>query len=119
MIVEIFLAGLGAILGTILRFVLLEFAPRWFGPASNWMVFCINMLAVLIMGWAYGMTLSLDVATFLQAGIAGGLSTFSAPIVELTEGLANPANRWRVLIRILALFAFGLLFFWVGFVLGR
>ncbi|KRN31780.1 fluoride efflux transporter FluC [Weissella halotolerans] len=118
MVVQVIMAGIGAILGTVVRFVLLEFAPRWFGPASDWMVFCINMLAVFIMGWAYGLTVSLAVGTFLEAGIAGGLSTFSAPIVELTEGLANPATRWRVLVRMVALFSFGLMFFWLGYIIA-
>ncbi|MDR3241154.1 MAG: CrcB family protein [Lactobacillaceae bacterium] len=91
----ILMAGFGAIFGSILRFALLNLAPRVFGAASAWMVMVINLSAALLIGITFGLHLSELTNTFCATGILGGYSTFSAPIVELADSLSDPSQRWR------------------------
>lgn len=94
---QIVVAGLGAIFGSMARFSLLELAPKVFGKASAWMVMVINLSAALLIGFAYGMQLPVMQNTFWATGILGGYSTFSTPIVALANGLQNPGERFNII----------------------
>ena len=104
---QIVVAGLGAIFGSMARFSLLELAPKVFGKASAWMVMVINLSAALLIGFAYGMQLPVMQNTFWATGILGGYSTFSTPIVALANGLQNPGERVNIIGQTLLAFVWG------------
>lgn len=102
----ILLAGFGAIFGSILRFLMLELANRWFGDIAIWMVMIINLSASLLIGIAFGMHLQAGVNVFWATGILGGYSTFSAPIVELADALEKNDRSQRNLVELKIIIAF-------------
>lgn len=118
MLIQVGLAGLGAVIGSMGRFSLLEIAPKVFGTASDWMVMVINLTAAFLIGILFGMHLPVLQNTFWATGIMGGYSTFSTPIVELANGLPNQSERTRVLLKTVLAFAGGVPVLLVGFWLG-
>ncbi|TYC50158.1 camphor resistance protein CrcB [Weissella muntiaci] len=102
----ILLAGFGAIFGSILRFLMLELANRWFADIAIWMVMIINLSASLLIGIAFGMHLQAGVNVFWATGILGGYSTFSAPIVELADALEKNDRSQRNLVELKTIIAF-------------
>lgn len=110
----VLLAGLGAIIGSILRFVLLEWAPRLFGPAASWMAMAINLTGALLIGYVFGLHLQSDNYAFIATGILGGYTTFSAPIVELADGFTNRSELGLALIKTIFMFGGGILFLLLG-----
>ncbi|MCM0583352.1 CrcB family protein [Weissella diestrammenae] len=95
----IWMVGIGAGIGSIARLYLLEVAPKIFGQGRNWMVMLINLLAALLMGFLFGLHLNQASSLFWMTGILGGFSTFSAPIVELADGLLEQSQRMGVLLK--------------------
>lgn len=114
MMIAILFSGLGAMIGSGIRFLLLEFANHYFHHGKSWMVMGINLTAAFIMGIFTGLNLHSALGTFCMTGILGGYSTFSAPMVELLDALSKPSERWRVLIKILIEFIFGVLLVMLG-----
>jgi|GEM_PF-3558231 len=119
MVEQILIAGLGAVVGSWGRFSLLEIAPRIFGRASGWMVMVINLSAALLMGITYGLSLTLSWHTLLAAGVIGGYSTFSSPIVTLADGIKVPGDRGIALGQTLLTFIGGIPVLLLGIWLGQ
>ncbi|KRN76241.1 fluoride efflux transporter FluC [Weissella minor] len=115
----IIVAGIGAAIGSMARFTLLEMASKLMGSASGLMVLIINLLAALVAGIVYGIHAPLLDNTFLAAGIIGGFSTFSAPIVDLADGLSAPGQSGYAILRMAVLLIGGLLIFQVGVLLTK
>ncbi|MGN1294211.1 fluoride efflux transporter FluC [Weissella soli] len=108
MMVQVVMAGGGAFFGSIGRYALLQWAPKWFGKASKWMVMVINLSAAFLIGLAYGLKLGDVASAFWMAGILGGYSTFSAPIIELVDALQAPSELPLVVGKTVLAFAGGL-----------
>ena len=117
---EIMLTGLGAMCGSLIRFGLLTVAPRWFGKLADLMVVCINLLAALGMGIVVVLILPDWLHTILAPGILGGLSTFSAPIVDIADAIQKPHGPHQMLIfKTIMTFIGGLIIFWLGMQIGQ
>ncbi|QIL50377.1 hypothetical protein G7084_03020 [Weissella coleopterorum] len=94
----IFMAGLGAGVGSILRFFMLDQLTRVSQLSTSWMVVIINLLAAFGMGYLSGLSLVLPWHTMVTTGIMGGFSTFSTPINELAQVLGNDDQSKRKLV---------------------
>ncbi|XZO07457.1 CrcB family protein [Weissella paramesenteroides] len=117
---EIMLTGLGAMCGSLIRFGLLTVAPRWFGKLADLMVVCINLLAALGMGIVVVLILPDWLHTILAPGILGGLSTFSAPIVDIADAIQKPHGPNQMLVfKTIMTFIGGLIIFWLGMQIGQ
>ncbi|MDR3189844.1 MAG: CrcB family protein [Lactobacillaceae bacterium] len=116
---QILIAGLGAMVGSWLRYGLLTIAPRVFGPAKSWMIMVINLSAALLIGITFGMHLSTLQNAFWAVGILGGYSTFSAPIVELADAFSHPGELPMVLTKILIAFIGGVPILLIGVWVGK
>lgn len=117
---EIMLTGLGAMCGSLIRFGLLTVAPRWFGKLADLMVVCINLLAALGMGIVVVLILPDWLHTILAPGILGGLSTFSAPIVDIADAIKKPHGPHQMLVfKTIMTFIGGLIIFWLGMQIGQ
>lgn len=117
---EIMLTGLGAMCGSLIRFGLLTVAPRWFGKLADLMVVCINLLAALGMGIVVVLILPDWLHTILAPGILGGLSTFSAPIVDIVDAIQKPHGPHQMLVfKTIMTFIGGLIIFWLGMQIGQ
>ncbi len=118
--VEIMLTGLGAMMGSLIRFGLLTVAPRWFGKLAELMVVCINLLAALCMGVVVVLILPGWMHTILAPGVLGRLSTFSAPIVDIADAIQKPHGHHQMLIfKTIMTFIGGLIIFWLGMQIGQ
>lgn len=117
---EIILTGIGAAIGSLMRFGLLTVAPRWFGNLSELMVVCINLLAAFFMGMTLSMVAPDWIHTILVPGILGGFSTFSAPIVDIADAMQKrTSNRRLLIIKTLLTFVGGLIVLWFGACVGN
>lgn len=117
---EIMLTGLGAMCGSLIRFGLLTVATRWFGKLADLMVVCINLLAALGMGIVVVLILPDWLHTILAPGILGGLSTFSAPIVDIADAIQKPHGPHQMLVfKTIMTFIGGLIIFWLGMQIGQ
>lgn len=117
---EIMLTGLGAMCGSLIRFGLLTVAPRWFGKLADLMVVCINLLAALGMGIVVVLILPDWLHIILAPGILGGLSTFSAPIVDIADAIQKPHGPHQMLVfKTIMTFIGGLIIFWLGMQIGQ
>lgn len=116
---EIILTGIGAVIGSLIRFGLLTVAPRWFGNLSELMIVVINLLAAFFMGMTLVMVAPEWLHTFLAPGILGGLSTFSAPIVDIADAIQKHIGDKRLLLfKTLITFVGGLVVLWFGTCVG-
>lgn len=117
---EIVLTGIGAVIGSLIRFGLLTVAPRWFGNLSELMVVVINLLAAFFMGMTLVLIVPEGLHTFIAPGILGGLSTFSAPIVDIADAIQNHTGDQRLLLfKTLLTFVGGLIVLWFGTCIGN
>lgn len=110
----ILISGIGAAIGSVLRFGCLELASKWFGRLGDFMFLGINLIAAALAGVVYGLQPSLFANTFLASGIIGGFSTFSAPIVGLADNIRLADKRWLAIGRMFLLIIGGLLCFKLG-----
>ncbi|PWF99474.1 fluoride efflux transporter FluC [Levilactobacillus bambusae] len=72
------LAGLGATLGALSRFEIMNlFKPLNARMAIPYSTLLINLGGSFILGWLTGISPTIEWQTFLGAGFCGGLTTFS------------------------------------------
>lgn len=117
---QVIITGIGAIVGSLVRFGLLQLGSKYFGVFSDLMVVFINLLAAFLMGIVLGIEIPKDIYTFLAPGILGGLSTFSAPIVDIADAIETHGNHdWLVLGKTIVTFGGGLIIIWLGMQIGN
>jgi CrcB protein len=112
-------AGLGAIVGSVLRFLMLENAEKFLGRNSVWMVMIINLSSAFVMGIFLGKGLEGGVSAFWATGILGGYSTFSAPVVEFVDALESHVDRGRGLAKLVFAFVGGIPVLILGAIIGQ
>ncbi|AVH74877.1 fluoride efflux transporter FluC [Weissella koreensis] len=95
MILKILIVGMGAAIGSMLRFYMLDRLTKVSNLSNSWMVVIINLLAAFGMGYLSGLSLSYPWHTLVTSGIMGGFSTFSTPMNELAQSL-NQDNRKQI-----------------------
>lgn len=109
MVLTILMAGIGAAVGSILRFYMLNHLTELSRLSASWMVVIINLLAAFGMGYLSGLSLALPCHVLVTTGIMGGFSTFSTPINELAQALNNDNAKQRnlVLLKTVIMFILG------------
>ncbi|RRG17376.1 camphor resistance protein CrcB [Weissella viridescens] len=110
----ILISGVGAAIGSVMRFGCLEIAPRLFGRWGDFMFLAINLVAASLAGIIYGFQPTLFDNTFFASGMIGGFSTFSAPIIDLADNIGHANQRWPAIGRMVVLIVGGLLCFQMG-----
>jgi len=83
----ILLAGAGAFLGTVSRFLTSRYFAAFFPSSFPWGTFVVNVVGCFIIGLIYGISekgnfLSTEWRIFLTVGFCGGFTTFSAFAAE-------------------------------------
>lgn len=86
------LVALGAALGGTLRFTAGHHLDRRF----PWGTVAVNLLGSLLLGTVSGAGLTGDAAAMLGAGFCGGLTTYSAFVVQAHD--AGPRRGWGVVL---------------------
>lgn len=95
MILKILIVGMGAAIGSMLRFYMLDRLTKASNLSNSWMVVIINLLAAFGMGYLSGLSLPVPWHTLVTSGVMGGFSTFSTPMNELAQSL-NQDNRKQI-----------------------
>ncbi|MBC6499429.1 CrcB family protein [Weissella confusa] len=98
MLIQVGLAGLGAVIGSMGRFSLLEIAPKVFGTARLLIqvpdfplsTLVINLTgtflsAFLVVVWSKKITLAQPVADFIMVGVLGAYTTYSTAILDMVK----------------------------------
>lgn len=114
----LWLAGLGASIGAVLRYAVTNFVKRiW---KYNWPLptLLINLSGALILGFVFGMKVLPTTYALVGTGILGGYTTFSTMNVELL-GLMHKWNSKSFWTYFLLSYAGGLILVFAGFYLGR
>lgn len=111
--VMIIMASLGAAVGSVARFLI---QTRFTAHAER-TILGINWLAALMAGIMVGLQLTPVVNTLMMAGVIGGFSTFSGPIIKLADSLGDASKRWGAIRDIVILFAGGIILFDLGYLL--
>lgn len=83
MTTNIILVGIGAMLGSILRYLATHFIQATVPSAFPYGTFAVNILGCLLIGIVFGLSeryewLSPELRVFLAVGFCGGFTTFSA-----------------------------------------
>jgi fluoride exporter len=81
--IKIFIVGVGGFLGTVFRFMLIEWVHKFLNnPWYPYGTLTVNVIGSLLMGFLAGLAqnkglLSPEMRLFLMIGILGGFTTFS------------------------------------------
>lgn len=116
------LAVLGAA-GTLARYWLDGVVQRWFGIKFPWGILVVNVLGCFLFGavWTMAeerMTLSKETRFIILTGFMGAFTTFSTFSFQTGEFLRN-AQWWLAFANVAAQIVLGLIFLFLGMVVGR
>ncbi|WP_265487254.1 fluoride efflux transporter CrcB [Lactobacillus sp. PV012] len=81
----IFLAGIGAILGAVLRYAITNYGKKHWSTFLPYATLLINLSGALLLGVVYAKNLSPFIYALLGTGVLGGYTTFSTLNVELLK----------------------------------
>ncbi len=114
-LIEFLLVGLGGFLGAILRyFIALRLNSSERIPVGTLIV---NLVGASLVGFVFGLELSMIWTFFLAFGLAGALTTFSTMNKELVELWQNNYKK-EALFYIIATYCGGILLALLGYYLG-
>jgi len=108
----IIVASFGAAIGSVARFLL----QTRFTAYAERTILGINWFAAFLAGIMVSLQLPPVMHTLMLAGIIGGFSTFSGPIIKLADSLGDVKKRWSAIGDILVLFVGGIVLFHLGYV---
>ena len=122
MLKSILLVGTGGFAGSALRYVISRFLDTSTTSGFPFGTFIVNILGSFLIGIIIASALSnnLDQSTklLLATGFCGGFTTFSSFSYEFFSLLQNEHTGYAFLYAG-ASFGLGLLFVWLGFILGK
>lgn len=123
MVKTLILIGTGGAIGSILRYLSAVLVNKYFSGAFPLATFCINMLGCLLIGIAMAIIekqswAGNDFKFLFVTGFCGGYTTFSAFAHE-NISLINGNNTLMAFMYIGASVIAGLLFVWLGILLGK
>lgn len=117
MIVIIACAGIGAIFGALIRYVITDYGKKHWGDNFPWATLMINLSGAFLLGVFFSLHFSSLPYTLLGTGVMGGYTTFSTLNVELLNELKQKARKKFWIYGICSyLGGFGLVF--LGFLIG-
>lgn len=113
-------AGLGGVLRYLLSTALQSFSSGWGFPVGT---FAVNMLGCLLIGFLAQLSetkvvLAPELRLFIFVGILGGFTTFSSFGYETFQLMRDGEYLYAACNAVLQV-VLGLLFVWIGVVLGR
>ncbi len=118
--IKLFVVGIGGFLGTVFRFLLIEWVHRILNnPWYPYGTFAVNVLGCLLIGFLGGLAenrgmLSSEIRLFFLIGILGGFTTFSSFGYE-TLALLRDAQMLAAVMNVVLHIAFGLGSVFVGY----
>jgi CrcB protein len=121
---NVLLAGLGGMIGSILRYLLNTAVYNWLAyPVFPYGTFIINMIGCLLIGFFGGFTefregLSPELRVFIFIGILGGFTTFSSFGYE-TFNLLRDGQVLFAFVNVMLQVIIGLSAVWLGFIVSR
>lgn len=121
---NIIIAGLGASLGAILRYLITNYGKKhWEELKKHYLnlpfpTLFINLTGTLILGILFGMKVNPFFYALVGTGVMGGYTTFSTLNTELV-GLYHSKNYSGLVLYALASYVGGLILVYVGYYLGR
>lgn len=112
----VWLAGLGAALGAVLRYEVTAVGKKlgW----EFWITALINLSGAFLLGLLFGLGSSKGIYAFIGTGILGGYTTFSTMNSELVSLLKGHDYR-NLLYYLLVTYLGGLILVYGGWYLGR
>ena len=114
--------ALGGAIGASARYLVSGWMGAWFGPGFPWGTFFANVSGSFLIGIVLvlvdGGALPAGARPFLAVGILGGYTTFSSFSYE-SLGLITDSGIFLALLNTLGQLALGLIFVYLGVVVGR
>lgn len=115
---KILLLAAGGSLGTILRYLVYQFADKYLNPHIPWGTLLVNLIGSFLIGLAWGsmekLALTPALRFFLIIGVLGSFTTFSAFAYDSFYLFNQGQVRW-MLINLLLNNVLGLLLCGIGF----
>lgn len=121
---NILLAGLGASVGSIIRYAITNYGKKFFKKRKNRYTdlplptLLINLTGAFILGFIFGIKVSPFIYTLVGTGILGGYTTFSTLNTELV-GLFHNKNYYGLIWYASTSYLGGLILVFLGFYLGK
>ena len=121
---HVLLAGLGGMLGTILRYLLNTAVYNWFEyPVFPYGTFIINIIGCIVIGFLSGLAefreaFTPELRVFVFIGILGGFTTFSSFGLE-TFNLLRDGQMLSAFLNVSLQLILGLGAVWLGFASAR
>lgn len=121
---NVVLAGLGAVIGALLRYIITNYGKRHWKiigkKFSNLPIptLLINLTGSLILGAVFGIGSNIFIYSFLGTGVLGGYTTFSTLNTELIA-LFESKNYRGLLSYALCSYLGGICLIFVGYYLGQ
>ncbi|GAA3632323.1 fluoride efflux transporter CrcB [Lactobacillus hamsteri] len=115
---EIVTAGLGAILGAVIRYAITNCGKKNWPKNFPYATLLINLTGAFLLGFIFALKLPVFIYAFLGTGILGGYTTFSTLNVELL-GKLKAKNYSVFWIYLIASYLGGLVLVFIGFAIGK
>ena len=114
--------ALGGAIGAAFRYLVSGWLGAWLGPDFPWGTFFANISGSFLIGIVLALvdvgTLPAGARLFLAVGVLGGYTTFSSFSYE-SLGLVADGSVFLALLNVFGQLAAGLVFVYLGVVLGR
>lgn len=115
---EIVTAGLGAILGAVIRYAITNYGKKNWPKNFPYATLLINLTGAFLLGFIFALKLPVFVYAFVGTGILGGYTTFSTLNVELLGKLKD--RNYKVFwIYLITSYLGGLGLVFIGFAIGK
>lgn len=118
MLKVIFSAGIGAILGAILRYAITNYGKKHWSQNFPWATLLINLSGALILGFIFALNLKDSYYTLIGTGIMGGYTTFSTLNVELVKEFEQK-SKGQFFLYSCSSYLGGLILVLLGFTIGK
>lgn len=115
--INILLVGIGAAIGSVFRFLLLEFQKRYIKVSFPIITLLINIVGSFSLGYLTPLTINPQWHLFFGSGMIGGFTTFSTFITEVF--MTKQTNNKKALIYTGVMLFLGLFFCFLGLYLGN
>lgn len=110
-------AGLGAVIGAVLRYAITNFGKRNFSSSFPYATLLINLTGTFMLGLLFALKTPIFIYALVGTGILGGYTTFSTLNVELLA-LLNNKKYSTFLGYLLISYGGGLLLIYLGYIIG-
>lgn len=118
MLLDMGIAGIGAIFGAILRYVITNYGKKHWAKNFPWATILINLSGALILGFIFALSLKINYYMLIGTGMMGGYTTFSTLNVELLKEYTHKSYKIFLLYG-LSSYLGGLILVFLGFMLGK